>query len=97
MYILLFCMVQAAGRPGKLFIFHSALSTGDLPGALKNREDTKLLGSDKEKVTTVYLTYLYGMHNISFLDTAIASRLVLLQAGRGMCTAWSFCGVVHVC
>ncbi|XP_065891062.1 protein transport protein Sec24D-like isoform X2 [Dysidea avara] len=41
--------LKAAGRPGKLFVFHSSLSTGSLPGALKNREDTKVFGSDKEK------------------------------------------------
>jgi len=31
-------------------VFQSSFSTGSLPGALKNREDTKMFGSDKEKV-----------------------------------------------
>lgn len=37
-------------RSGKLFIFHTSLPTLECPGQLKNREDRKLLGTDKEKV-----------------------------------------------
>src|SRR3954464_11679153 len=37
-------------RAGKLFIFHTSLPTMEAPGQLKNREDRKLLGTDKEKV-----------------------------------------------
>lgn len=36
---------------GKLFVFHSSLPISEAPGKLKNREDRKLLGSDKEKVS----------------------------------------------
>ena len=43
--------VQAAGISGKLFVFHSSLPIAEAPGKLKNREDRKLLGSEKEKVT----------------------------------------------
>uniref|UniRef100_A0A8C8SSK1 SEC24 homolog D, COPII coat complex component n=1 Tax=Pelusios castaneus TaxID=367368 RepID=A0A8C8SSK1_9SAUR len=34
---------------GKLFIFHSSLPTAEAPGKLKNREDKKLINTDKEK------------------------------------------------
>lgn len=37
-------------RVGKIFVFHTSLPTLDAPGQLKNREDRKILGSDKEKV-----------------------------------------------
>ena len=46
---------QAAGISGKLFVFHSSLPIAEAPGKLKNREDRKLLGSEKEKVCcTIY-------------------------------------------
>uniref|UniRef100_A0A7E4W055 Zf-Sec23_Sec24 domain-containing protein n=1 Tax=Panagrellus redivivus TaxID=6233 RepID=A0A7E4W055_PANRE len=35
---------------GKMFIFHTSLPSFEAPGRLKNREDRKVLGSDKEKV-----------------------------------------------
>lgn len=41
---------QAAECAGKLFIFHSSLPTAEAPGKLRNRDDKKLLGTDKEKV-----------------------------------------------
>lgn len=42
--------LKSAGCPGKLFIFHSSLPTHEAPGKLKNRDDRKLLGTEKEKV-----------------------------------------------
>ena len=48
-FIIIF--VQAAGISGKLFVFHSSLPVAEAPGKLKNREDRKLLGSEKEKVS----------------------------------------------
>ena len=44
--------LKAAGCNGRLFVFHSALPTAPGPGLLKNRQDPKLLGTDKEKVFT---------------------------------------------
>uniref|UniRef100_A0A1I7YG39 Protein transport protein Sec24C n=1 Tax=Steinernema glaseri TaxID=37863 RepID=A0A1I7YG39_9BILA len=41
--------LKCSDRAGKLFIFHSSLPIFDAPGKLKNREDRKVLGSDKEK------------------------------------------------
>lgn len=41
---------QAADCAGKLFVFHTSLPIAEAPGKLKNREDKKLIGTDKEKV-----------------------------------------------
>ncbi|CAH1795236.1 unnamed protein product [Owenia fusiformis] len=41
--------LKSADCAGKLFIFHSSLPIGEAPGKLKNRDDRKLLGSEKEK------------------------------------------------
>jgi len=43
--------LKSAERAGKLIIFHSSLPTADAPGKLINRDDRKLLGTDKEKVS----------------------------------------------
>ncbi|XP_061524944.1 protein transport protein Sec24D [Phycodurus eques] len=34
---------------GKLFVFHSSMPTAEAPGKLKNRDDKKLVNTDKEK------------------------------------------------
>ncbi|XP_071503728.1 protein transport protein Sec24C-like [Diadema antillarum] len=41
--------LKAADASGKLLIFHSSLAILEGPGKLKNRDDRKLLGTDKEK------------------------------------------------
>uniref|UniRef100_A0A8D0GUA4 SEC24 homolog D, COPII coat complex component n=1 Tax=Sphenodon punctatus TaxID=8508 RepID=A0A8D0GUA4_SPHPU len=41
--------LKAAECAGKLFIFHSSLPTAEAPGKLKNRDDKKLVNTDKEK------------------------------------------------
>ncbi|KAM9772892.1 protein transport protein Sec24C isoform X1 [Syngnathus typhle] len=41
--------LKAADCSGKLFVFHTSLPIAEAPGKLKNREDKKLIGSDKEK------------------------------------------------
>ncbi|KAM4710000.1 protein transport protein Sec24D [Discoglossus pictus] len=42
--------LKAAECAGKLFIFHSSLPTAEAPGKLRNRDDRKLVNTDKEKV-----------------------------------------------
>ena len=39
--------LKAANRPGKVIMFHSSLPVAPGPGQLKNREDKKLLNTDK--------------------------------------------------
>ncbi|XP_074088953.1 protein transport protein Sec24C isoform X1 [Macrotis lagotis] len=41
--------LKAAECPGKLFLFHTSLPIAEAPGKLKNRDDRKLLNTDKEK------------------------------------------------
>ncbi|KAM9030407.1 protein transport protein Sec24D isoform 1-T2 [Ara ararauna] len=41
--------LKAAECAGKLFIFHSSLPTAEAPGKLRNRDNKKLLNTDKEK------------------------------------------------
>ncbi|CAJ0964860.1 unnamed protein product [Ranitomeya imitator] len=40
---------KAAECAGKLFIFHSSLPTAEAPGKLKNRDDRRVINTDKEK------------------------------------------------
>lgn len=47
--------LRSSDRAGKLFIFHTSLPTLEAPGQLKNREDRKLLGTDKEKVSNKFI------------------------------------------
>uniref|UniRef100_A0A3Q3IZ79 SEC24 homolog D, COPII coat complex component n=1 Tax=Monopterus albus TaxID=43700 RepID=A0A3Q3IZ79_MONAL len=41
---------KAAECSGKLFIFHSSMPTAEAPGKLKNRDDKKLVNTEKEKI-----------------------------------------------
>lgn len=41
--------LKASECTGKLLIFHSTLPVAEAPGKLKNRDDRKLLGTEKEK------------------------------------------------
>ena len=52
--------LKAAGRNGRLFVFHSSLPSAQATGMLKNRLDTKLLGTDKEKVN--YISVCVPLH-----------------------------------
>ncbi|KAM5255384.1 protein transport protein Sec24D isoform 2-T2 [Ctenodactylus gundi] len=51
--------LKAAECPGKLFIFHSSLPTAEAPGKLKNRDDKKLVNTDKEKILFQSQTNVY--------------------------------------
>lgn len=56
---------QAAECAGKLFIFHTSLPIAEAPGKLKNRDDKKLINTDKEKVKApplwIALGFLYQL------------------------------------
>ncbi|VDP62671.1 unnamed protein product, partial [Schistosoma curassoni] len=41
--------LRAANRSGKLFVIHTNLPIGEAPGKLKNRDDRRLIGTEKEK------------------------------------------------
>lgn len=42
--------LKSSERCGRLYVFHTSLPTAEAPGKLKNRDDRKLLGTEKEKV-----------------------------------------------
>ncbi len=53
---------QSAGISGKLLLFHTSLPISEAPGKLKNREDRKVLATEKEKVhlmSPIAFIYLY--------------------------------------
>ncbi|XP_069741726.1 protein transport protein Sec24C-like isoform X2 [Narcine bancroftii] len=52
--------LKAAECAGKLFIFHSTLPLAEAPGKLKNRDDKKLVNTDKEKVLFQPQTSFYN-------------------------------------
>lgn len=58
--------LRSSERCGKLLIFHSSLPVAEAPGKLKNRDDRKLLGTDKEKVwfrTKIILSNIFSFKN----------------------------------
>ncbi|XP_075466745.1 protein transport protein Sec24C isoform X3 [Ascaphus truei] len=52
--------LKAADCAGKLFIFHTTLPIAEAPGKLKNRDDKKLLNTDKEKTLFQPQTSFYN-------------------------------------
>ena len=54
--------LKASGRNGRLFVFHSSLPTAQAPGSLKNRVDTKLLGTDKERVMILCINIIFMLY-----------------------------------
>lgn len=52
--------LKAADCAGKLFIFHTSLPIAEAPGKLKNRDDKKLINTDKEKTLFQPQTSFYS-------------------------------------
>ncbi|GFS08347.1 transport protein Sec24C [Elysia marginata] len=52
--------LQSADRAGRLYIFHTGLPTAEAPGKIKNRDDRKLLGTEKEKTILSPQTSFYN-------------------------------------
>ncbi|VVC37865.1 Sec23/Sec24, trunk domain,Sec23/Sec24 beta-sandwich,ADF-H/Gelsolin-like domain,Zinc finger [Cinara cedri] len=83
---------------GKLFVFHSSLPIAEAPGKLKNREDRKLLATDKEKTilnpqTNVYMdlgqecvqvgcSVDLFITNNSFIDLATIGEITKITGGE---------------
>ncbi|KAB0790460.1 hypothetical protein PPYR_15149 [Photinus pyralis] len=51
--------LKASECSGKLLVFHSTLPIAEAPGKLKNRDDRKLLGTEKEKTVLQPQTQAY--------------------------------------
>lgn len=52
--------LKASNASGKLLVFNSTLPIAEAPGKLKNRDDRKLLGTDKEKTVLTPQTTAYN-------------------------------------
>ncbi|XP_068114148.1 protein transport protein Sec24C isoform X5 [Hyperolius riggenbachi] len=52
--------LKAADCAGKLFVFHTSLPIAEAPGKLKNRDDKKLINTDKEKTMFQPQTTFYN-------------------------------------
>lgn len=89
---------KAAGCAGKLIVFHHNLPVADAPGKLKNRDDRKVLGTDKEKSVLTPQTKFYNdvaqecvgvgcsvdlfLFNNAFVDVATLSQTCRLTGGQ---------------
>ncbi|XP_020618625.1 protein transport protein Sec24C-like [Orbicella faveolata] len=69
--------LKAAGISGKLFVFHSSLPIAEAPGKLKNREDRKLLGSEKEKTILTPQNSFYEKLAKECVENGVAVDLFL--------------------
>lgn len=90
--------LKAADTSGQLLVFHTSLPTYNAPGKLANREDRKLLGTDKEKQilnpqTTAYnelgqsccaagVSVELFLCNNSYVDAATLGQLPRLTGGQ---------------
>jgi len=89
---------RAAGRCGKLVVFHHNLPVADAPGRLKNRDDRKCLGTDREKTVLTPQTKFYNdigqecvsvgcsvdlfLFNNAYIDIATLSQVSRLTGGQ---------------
>lgn len=90
--------LKAAECSGKLFVFHSTLPLIEAPGKLKNRDDRKLLGTEKEKIILSPQTTFYNnlgqecvkagcsvdlfLFNNAYIDIATLGQVCRLTGGQ---------------
>jgi len=88
----------AAGCCGKLVVFHHNLPVAEAPGKLKNRDDRKCLGTDREKTVLAPQTKFYNdlgqecvsvgcsvdlfLFNNAYIDVATLSQVARLSGGQ---------------
>lgn len=96
--------LKASGRAGKLFVFHSSLCQIEGQGKLRNREDRKVLGTEKEKSVLSPQTQHYNnlgqelvvsgcsvdlyLFNESYVDLATIGQVSRLTGGQ--CHKYTF-------
>merc|ERR1719309_620534 len=89
---------KAAGMAGKLVVFHHNLPVATAPGKLKNRDDRKCLGTDREKTVLAPQTKFYNdigqecvsvgcsvdlfLFNNAYIDIATLSQVSRLTGGQ---------------
>ncbi|XP_076642810.1 COPII coat complex component secretory 24CD isoform X2 [Halictus rubicundus] len=90
--------LKASDRVGKLLVFHSSLPIADAPGKLKNRDDRKVLGTEKEKTVLAPQNSVYNnlgqdcegagcsvdlfIFNNSYVDIATIGQVARLTGGE---------------
>uniref|UniRef100_A0A1B0BJ89 Protein transport protein Sec24C n=1 Tax=Glossina palpalis gambiensis TaxID=67801 RepID=A0A1B0BJ89_9MUSC len=90
--------LKASNCCGKLLIFNSTLPIADAPGKLKNRDDRKLLGTDKEKTVLTPQCQNYNqlgqecvqngcsvdmfLFNNAYIDIATIGQVARLSGGE---------------
>ncbi|XP_039278059.1 protein transport protein Sec24C-like [Nilaparvata lugens] len=90
--------LKAAECAGKLLMFHSSLPIAEAPGKLKNRDDRKMLGTDKEKTVLAPQNNVYNnlgqdcvgaacsvdlfIFNNSYIDLATVGQICRLTGGE---------------
>lgn len=90
--------LKASECAGKLLIFHTSLPTAEAPGKLKNRDDRKMLGTDKEKSVLMPQNTVYNnlaqecvgvgcsvdlfIMNNSYIDLATIGQICRLTGGE---------------
>ncbi len=70
--------LKSAKCAGKLFVFHTNLPNAMAPGQLKNRDDKKLLGTDKEKQILNAQTEFYANLGKKCVENGCSVDLFLL-------------------
>merc|ERR1719500_2532503 len=89
---------KAAQCAGKLIVFHHNLPVAEAPGKLKNRDDRKLLGTEKEKTVLMPQSKFYSdlgqecvsvgcsvdlfLFNNAYVDVATLSQVTRLTGGQ---------------
>ena len=90
--------LKASECSGKLLVFHSSLPIAEAPGKLKNRDDRKLLGTEKEKSVLSPQNTVYNqlgqdcvgagcsvdlyIFNNSYIDLATIGQVCRLTGGE---------------
>lgn len=90
--------LKASNCAGKLLVFNSSLPIAEAPGRLKNRDDRKLLGTEKEKTVLVPQCQTYNtlgqeccqnacsvdlfLFNNSYIDIATIGQVARLTGGE---------------
>ncbi|GFN78549.1 transport protein sec24c [Plakobranchus ocellatus] len=69
--------LQSAERAGRLYIFHTGLPTAEAPGKMKNRDDRKLLGTEKEKTILSPQTSFYNKLGTECVSAGCSVELFL--------------------
>ncbi|KAJ4426456.1 hypothetical protein ANN_27270 [Periplaneta americana] len=90
--------LKASECSGKLLVFHSSLPIAEAPGKLKNRDDRKLLGTEKERTVLAPQVNVYNnlgqecvgvgcsvdlfVFNNSYIDLATIGQVARLTGGE---------------